>query len=1192
MSFLQKLSDRNREALRVFFFAALASLVFVLTPAYKAMELEFYDLRLLDMVDELDDSGFPLYPFQKDDKVRAAGFDDARFLNLIKEVEQLGAERVIIFGSSLFENYESIAADLPDIVSILDEESVQDKLVMFQDHQVVSELTDRDGNLRRIPWGHPSLELGKELATLTGAKIPNYPGDLRLLPLSSDKSGADFASTLLNLEEEIQNWRKTGHSPPTVKGKTLIVELGTTTSSKQAEVVTSIGRVSAGEIQTGILRAILSGWVVRPCGPVLSCLVFLVLVGGFSLLFRGRRPLNVASAAVASLYFLGFLSYELLPNGLDAPIVAWMSGLLFASLFLVVFEIQRSRKFLKDFGGAEDAQFEGEESEASMVFTNLPNYLLDMEKSHDQHLLKYRRDYNEVLAQVAVRYHGKVLDFQGDAQMLGFGLRYDDDNEHAAEATAAAIEIVQGVQNLAEKWGVDPVLLRVHAGVCTGSIALGHLGAEQKQDIAAIGDTTNTAARLMGAAMKCKRPVLVAKSTFEAANGLIDGEELPPVELKGKSAPVEVFAALEVDTQWRIESQGKQKDLVPSGGTLVYRGSGQSFFFLSLVFGFIGLILVNTVWKSELLLEPELRLFDFVHRRFKLKSADPRIVIVGIDDESLGDKSLGGFPWSRGIYAQAIRNLSTTDYKGVFVDVMFKSARANDPQGDRELAAALAADPRVVVAGVLYEDENTRLASPKLFPAADYNLMLERNQLGLIHKIIDDDGLTRKGFLSAEETASHSSSEAHLRHTFPSAAAALLLREDPSAFQVMADEVRLGKHSFRAARTGKGRTAVRIRFGPPATAEGSTRKPEDSYEVVPFRQLMDPQNPVFGRLKGRYILVGPTMNKGDFKGIDQVETIVGRIKGVEVHARVFDSLLNGDCFHKISRQSRLASFILVGIITQLILTFYREPRSYFRRLALLVALLGLAYLVAAIVFSWLFELILLWLTVITVTTSVLFGRYLLTFRALSRVIPEEVAKELLFHNNTKDRRQIATILLTDIRGYTTLSEGRTAVAMLDVLNEYHKRTVACYDRFGGQALTYQGDAQIVVFGVFGNRKNPAADGAAAALELQSICDNLREEWGIESRDDFDVGAGLCTGEVEIGLLGGGSNLQYSVVGETVRKAHKVQSLSAELEAPVILDEETYEATKGAVQVDDLGMVQPKGLAHEIRLYRAKSVDQD
>ena len=130
----------------------------------------------------------------------------------------------------------------------------------------------------------------------------------------------------------------------------------------------------------------------------------------------------------------------------------------------------------------------------------------------------------------------------------------------------------------------------------------------------------------------------------------------------------------------------------------------------------------------------------------------------------------------------------------------------------------------------------------------------------------------------------------------------------------------------------------------------------------------------------------------------------------------------------------------------------------------------------------------------------------------------------------------------------------------------------------------------MVFGVFGRRRKPAMDAVAAALELQSICAQLRQEWGIENQDDFDVGAGLCTGEVEVGFLGGKDNLQYSVVGETVRKSHKVQSLSTELAAPVILDEETFYAGLGYIACDDLGPVQLKGIEGESRLYRARGVD--
>ena len=524
----------------------------------------------------------------------------------------------------------------------------------------------------------------------------------------------------------------------------------------------------------------------------------------------------------------------------------------------------------------------------------------------------------------------------------------------------------------------------------------------------------------------------------------------------------------------------------------------------------------------------------------------------------------------------------------LFLDMMFKKARKGDEAGDQYLADALSDDPRAVLAGVLFRNEANRLESPKLFPAADYDKLLANYQIGLIHNVLDSDGMTRSGFITAEETASHGHSEADLRQIFPSAALALLLKKaDP--ITVGEGTVRAGNRSLNVRVDSKERTAVGVRLGPPATASG-VKPSERAYPIVSFNRLMDPDDPIFDELDGKYIMVGQIVTSEPYGEIDRVQTIVGDIKGVEVHARILDSLLNENYFVQMGPVARYASVVTTVLLTLAILSLYREPKSYLVRLAGLVVILGIIYTCALLLFSYRMELLILWFAVAAVSAAVLFGRFMLTFKALTRVVPKEVAKELLLHHDAKDRRQTATILLTDIRGYTTLSEGRTAVAMLDVLNEYHKRTVACYDRYGGQALTYQGDAQIVVFGVFGNRKNPAADAVAAALGLQSICDDLREEWGIESRDDFDVGAGLCTGEVEVGMLGGSRNRQYSVVGETVRKAHKVQSLSADLEAPVILDEETFEACGDSVKVEDLGMVQPKGLPAKIRLYRGVSVE--
>ena len=586
--------------------------------------------------------------------------------------------------------------------------------------------------------------------------------------------------------------------------------------------------------------------------------------------------------------------------------------------------------------------------------------------------------------------------------------------------------------------------------------------------------------------------------------------------------------------------------------------------------------------------EVEALLSDHLHRAAGFQQADPRIVLFGIDEASLSDHRLGRFPWTRGVYATAIRNLQDAGHKGLFFDIMFKSNRKGDMVGDTALARALSDDPRVVVAGVLVNNERGRLEKPVLFDAADYELLLKRHQIGLIHSATDEDGVVRAGYLAHPETDSHGWAEAEKRTLFPAAATALLLDED-EALKVSDGGLKIGDRQIDCNVDGfSGAADILIRFGPASTADGLPPK-ENSYPLYSFSRLLDPTDPIFKELEGKYLLVGQTLTSGQANEIDRINTVAGRIKGVEVHARILDNLLNDNYLRYPPLWVRYMLICLVALSVIAILARYREAREYWLRLFGLAMVTLTVYVGAFSLSGYILDLATYFVTLVLVFGSVMLGRYFLTYKALTRVIPEEIAAELLFEHTLKDRRQIATILLTDIRGYTTLSEGRTAVAMLDVLNEYHKRTVACYERYGGQALTYQGDAQIVVFGVFGNRENPAADAVAAALGLQSICDDLREEWGIESRDDFDVGAGLCTGEVEVGLLGGGANLQYSVVGETVRKAHKVQSLSADLEAPVILDEETYQATHGAVEVDDLGMVQPKGLPHEIRLYRARKV---
>lgn len=1191
------MKSRIFDALRAFLIASILTVLFCLTPTYRSAEHAFFDLRLRNWRDKFDvrETSLQVYSFQ--DSSRRAGIGDEQLLELFEMLEEVGVRQILVTDSTIFKDFDAVQAQVGPLVEVLDPQELEQpeiraSLFLPNNPFDMDKYLDSDGNLRGLPWDHPAVRLSLDFRGERNSDIESRGPELMLMPaeqgtMTNQVGGGNSPVEYLYQSIKGMSPQERTQALDTFQNKVVMIERSTTEAGNFAEVSTAEGNLTAGQVLLRLQASLEEGWTTSPIPWSVSIPAYILLGGGLCFLLTGRKPVVLAVVGYGCVLACWGISFKLVEWGIDGPIFALLLALFLCVTVLVVGEILRSRHFLRSFGGAEDAQFEGEESEASMVFTNLPPFLMEMERNNDSALLEYRRDYNQILAKVAQRYHGKVLDYQGDAQMLGFGLRHDDDQEHAAEATSAALEIVARVAELAEKWKADPAQLKVHVGVCTGTIALGHLGAEQKQDIAAIGDTTNTAARLMGAAMKNDVPVLVAKSTFETAAGAIEGLEREPVSLKGKSKPVEVYAVLGVDAVWQEANRAKQKDLVPAGGTLDYRGDRMNDLVVTTVVGFVAVLFAIAFWRDGVFDESELRIYDFIHRQIGFVEADSRIVLVGIDEASMADESMGPFPWGRGVYGQAIRNLKDSGYAGLFIDVMFKSARASDPEGDASLAAALADDPRVVIAGVL-TDENSRLVEPQIFPAADFDLLRERYQIGLIHSIEGADGIARDGYLAATETASHDTDEAHLRRLYPSASSALLL--DPGdRFELLSDEVRLGDREIEAAVDKLGKASTLIRFGPGATASGQAQP--GSYSRVSFRRLLNPSDPIFGELKGKYLFVGQTIANGPGAEVDRVKTIAGDLKGVEVHARLFDSLLNDNYVRRVPLSLRKLALWLVAATTVLILTRYREPKAYISRLVLLVATLGLMYVGAFAAFGVLGEILIYCSTVLFVSAAVLVVRHVVTFRALTRVVPAEVAYELLFNRVARDRRQVATVLLTDIRGYTTLSEGRTAVAMLDVLNEYHKRTVACYDRYGGQALTYQGDAQIVVFGVFGNRSNPAADAVQAALELQAICDQLREEWGIESRDDFDVGAGLCTGEVEVGMLGGATNLQYSVVGETVRKAHKVQSLSTDLEAPVILDEETFLASNGKVQADDLGLVQPQGLSHKIRLYRAVKVTE-
>lgn len=1140
-------------------------------PWMEQLEQRFYDIRMHVWMTTATDEGEAavinsrIRLISVEDTSVALGWSDANTSALLWELKLRGASAVVVCGPEVFADEASLSG-LPEEALV----PGPDALLRRGSDSLVA---DPDGLVRSLPAEHECLELAQKIFTDLGQPVADRAGRFPIIYKPAIWDTTDRLSVASLRPMPVHRFQASlAELPDNLEGTVFL--FGKYSPFSDLDYIeTPLDDLHSMEFLACVLDTYFEGWRPTPIDPSLEQLCWLIFTLGLCFVLSGRAPLVLMSSGLGLSLALFWVSFQLFPWEIDARPLKFVAGAVVATLSLMALEGMRAQGLLADFGGREDARLEGQETTASILFTILPPHLMEMEKRHDEGLLAARRQYNDVIQRVCQDFGGRVLDYQGDAQMIGFGLRPGDDPlQHPIEAAAAALAIVERVDDLADIWQVSPEKVEVHVGICTGPVALGHVGAEQKKDLAAIGDTSNTAARLMGAAMKLKVPVLLSEPTYEAAANWVEAEPLPPVTLKGKSQPVPIYAAKVISEIWKKENEDYQRALGPEGGTFEFSVERGKRLAPTFILSGISMAVVLLLNHAGLFSEVENAFYDWRQRVVHPADADPRIVLVGITEES--EEMLGPFPWDRGHWAYILGALKQTECAGVFVDVMFKVDR--EAEGDQALAQVVASDPRMVLAAALVED-GTKYHDPLMMSSIDLESLRQNAQLGLVHKILDPDQVLRWALLAGATT--DDTEVGGIRHVYPAAAVALLQKPGQ---EIQFHPFKLG--DLEVPESGN-RGYMRIRFGPTATTLAGRQ--QNSYEVIDIWRLVDPSGPPIS-LKDKYVLIGDNYSSGPRLDNDRVNTPVGPIKGVEGHARILDTLLNRAFLVPLSREIQWLWVLGLSGLTVVLLTFRRQTT---RTLPLILGLALVHVGTNSILFWWGYvaDLVLPVVMVAAITGAVMFGRYLLTRKAMAKFIPSEVVDELLYGHGSQDRRVTATILLTDIRGYTTISETKTAVEMLDILNEYHKRTVACYERHGGQALTYQGDAQIVVFGVFGNRREPAVDGVKAALELQAICTQLRQEWGIERQEDFDVGAGLCTGEVEVGIMGAGDQRQYSVIGETVRTSHKVQGMSDELEAPVIMDAATYLLCSRKVEADDLGEVQPKGLDRQVRLFRAKKV---
>jgi adenylate cyclase len=345
-----------------------------------------------------------------------------------------------------------------------------------------------------------------------------------------------------------------------------------------------------------------------------------------------------------------------------------------------------------------------------------------------------------------------------------------------------------------------------------------------------------------------------------------------------------------------------------------------------------------------------------------------------------------------------------------------------------------------------------------------------------------------------------------------------------------------------------------------------------------------------GTFKDKLVLIGATATGiGDLKTTPYGGT---NYPGIEIHANVIDNILNQRFIQRGARQLQVdvALIFLFGIPLGIALALV-SPRWMWFGLALLAPFTALIYF--AFLHGW-------WLNFIvpagTLTANVMvvslyralveekekrkvrtaFGQYL---------SPEVIRRLLVNPQLVEPRKTEITVMFSDIRGFTTISEKLDAQDLALFLNDYLSDMTKIVFETQGTLDKYIGDAVMAFWGAPYENVTHAADGCNAALNMMRRVHELQKQWKAEGKPKLDIGIGINSGVASVGNMGSALRYGYTALGDTVNLSSRLEGLNKEYGTNILANESTYAATKDTGFVfRELDIIRVKGKLEPVTIY--------
>jgi adenylate cyclase len=184
-----------------------------------------------------------------------------------------------------------------------------------------------------------------------------------------------------------------------------------------------------------------------------------------------------------------------------------------------------------------------------------------------------------------------------------------------------------------------------------------------------------------------------------------------------------------------------------------------------------------------------------------------------------------------------------------------------------------------------------------------------------------------------------------------------------------------------------------------------------------------------------------------------------------------------------------------------------------------------------------------------------------------------------------DRREL-TVFFSDIASFTTISEQfqDKPEGLVELLNEYLDEMTAIILKHEGTLDKYEGDAIMAFWGAPIPQKDHALRTCLASLEMQKRLSQLRPKWKKEGKPALEVRIGVNTGVMIVGNMGGKDRFDYTVIGDSVNLASRLEGANKQYGSHIMISDFTYQEIKSDVAVRELDLIQVKGKSEPIRVW--------